>query len=347
MKKKGVLNVIENLHGGINDRDDKNMNGTIMLEKIGIARLYWKAAEKHVVNREAIADRNGVYILCCWIDKYSNKYKFDNDNNDHENNNNNNNNNIDTQQKDTKDYLNADVKRCRIMSVYGLTSLIYKDLKSKDLFLEYSSILCLRSFIEYTTGINPKGFSFISLANKCRKSPKLRDHAVDIGLIDIIAIELNDFYEAVIDPNEIYQNDIWTVVSCACEALESMTTRYEIGQNICIKHGHNILNIFSKILNINQQNTSTSGRQDNNITILVPDHVVIHVFECISSICRGNERVKLNWKHVENGPSAVRRWAKQCSSNQCIKGALTNALASTATGYSEDVAEAAMNITLL
>ena len=158
---------------------------------------------------------------------------------------------------------------------------------------------------------------------------------------------LNDFYEAVIDPNEIYQNDIWTVVSCACEALESMTTRYEIGQNICIKRGHNILNIFSKILNINQQKTSTTGRQDNNITILVPDHVVIHVFECISSICRGNERVKLNWKHVENGPSAVRRWAKQCSSNQCIKGALTNALASTATGYSEDVAEAAMNITLL
>ena len=40
MYKSGVLNVIENLHGGINDRDDKNMDGTIMLEKIGIARLY-------------------------------------------------------------------------------------------------------------------------------------------------------------------------------------------------------------------------------------------------------------------------------------------------------------------
>jgi len=321
--ESGVLNVIEDMYGGIGDRD-KNFTGTIMLEKIGIARLYWKAAEKHMVNREAIADRNGIYILCKWVDKFSDKHKFNIDSYDESR-------YTAKDGKNTNYYLQDNVKRCKLLSVYGITSLIYKDLKSKDLFLENSSILCLRSLIEYATGINPKGFTFVSLANKCRKSPKLRDHAVEIGLIDVIAIELQHFYEALIDPNEIYQRDIWTVVSCACEALEAMTVRYEAGQYKCIKKENNILETFSNILSI------TSA----------PDHAIIHVFECLSSICRGNECVKSNWKRIKNGPKAVRQWAKKCDSNPSIKGALTNALASTATGYSQDVAQDSMNITLL
>ena len=51
--------------------------------------------------------------------------------------------------------------------------------------------------------------------------------AVDVGLVEVISIELKHLYDAVTDPNEIYQQDIFIVISCACEALEAMTKRYQ------------------------------------------------------------------------------------------------------------------------
>ena len=126
-----------------------------MLEKLGVARFFWKAAEKHTVNREAIADRDGIQLLCAWIDEYSNRYKFEE--------------NIPEQKEQLSEEDKQNRARCKRLSVYGITSLIYKDAKSKDLFLRSSSMLCLRSVIECAPGINPKGFSFISLARKCRE----------------------------------------------------------------------------------------------------------------------------------------------------------------------------------
>ena len=94
----------------------------------------------------------------------------------------------------------------------------------------------------------PKGFSFISLARKCRESVEVKVSAVDVGLVEVTAIELKHLYDAVTDPNEIYQQET-IVISCACEALEAMTKRYQRGQNRstgqlqCLDTLSNILNL--------------------------------------------------------------------------------------------------------
>ena len=62
--------------------------------------------------------------------------------------------------------------------------------------------------------------------------------AVDVGLAGYNRVK--DLYDAVTDPNEIYQQEIFIVISCACEALEAMTKRYQRGQNRSIKGNCNV-----------------------------------------------------------------------------------------------------------